>query len=115
MWGHGTNMGIRYGKTYEAGEGGVAPVETVPAGETPSSGAPAASPSRGGDPNGAGRRLGIPWSALASSRRDPSGEDLVELRLVGWLAWDLVVPTPALDPVEDHREIASPQPRFHVD
>lgn len=57
----------------------------------------------------------VPWSSLAPSRRYPSGEDLPELGLVGWLARDLVVPAPALDPVEDHREIASPQVGFHVE
>ena len=57
----------------------------------------------------AGGRLGVPWSDLSPSRRDPPGEDLVELGLLGWLARELVVPTPASDPVEDHREVASPQ------
>ncbi len=43
--------GIPYGKLYKGGEGGAAPVETVPAGEMPSTGSPAASPLCGGDSN----------------------------------------------------------------
>jgi hypothetical protein len=39
----------------------------------------------------------------------PSGDDPLELSLFGWLARDLVVSIPALDPVEDHRQIASPE------
>src|SRR5215218_97738 len=62
-----------------------------------------------------GTWLGIPWSALAPARRDPSGENPVELRLVGWLARELVVPPPPLDSVEDHREVASPEIGVHVD